>query len=162
MSMTRPGGEDPATAVARSISRRRFLDRSLRGITTGAIGLFAGGSIFSAAAKAAGEECPCSEPGGRVCPDCPPGRGAKKCPDGYRRCRKIDGEPQCAGCVYDTGYWVSCTGLGEGFGYKICIDCWIPRDCTTTCGCRSKIICKHCSSAADVKAEMALVMAGDE
>jgi hypothetical protein len=97
-----------------------------------------------------------------LCEGCPPGRNNKKCPDGYKRCRKIDGEPQCPGCVYETGYWVSCTGLGEGFGYKICIDCWIPGDCDTTCSCKSKTICKKCSSAADVKAEMALVMAGDE
>ena len=161
MSMTRPG-EDPATTVARSISRRRFLDRSLRGITTGAIGLFAGGSIFSAAAKAGGVECPCSVLKGRWCTDCPSGRGRKKCPDGYQRCKTVDGDPQCPYCVYETGYWVSCTGLGEGYGYKICIDCWVPGDCETGCSCRSRTICKHCSSAADVKAEMALVMSGDE
>ena len=159
----RPSGEDPAARVARSISRRKFLDRSLRGLTTGAVGVFAGGSIFSSVARAGdSDKCLCSSPRGVVCTDCPPGRGPKKCPDGHKRCQTIDGVPECVGCVYETGWWVSCTGLGEGFGYRICIDCWIPRDCETTCGCRSAVICRHCSSAADVKAEMALATSGDE
>ena len=162
MSMMRPSGEDPAAKVARAISRRKFLDRSLRGITTGAVGLFAGGSIFSNVARASGEECMCHSPRGVVCTDCPSGKGPKKCPPNHLRCRTIDGVQQCPGCVYESGWWVSCTGLGEGFGYRICIDCWIPGDCDTTCGCRSKVICRFCTSAADVKAEMALAMSGKE
>jgi len=162
MSMMRPSGEDAATKLARSLSRRTFLDRSLRGITTGAVGLFAGGSLFSATAKAAGEECPCSSPRGVVCTDCPPGRGQRKCPEGHKRCKTVDGIQQCPGCIYESAFWVSCTGQGDGFGYRVCIDCWVPGDCETTCGCRSAVICKHCTSPADVKAEMALAMSGDE
>ena len=162
MARVRPNGEDPATAIARTLSRRRFLDRSLRGITAGAVSVFAGGSIFSAAARAGGDECFCASPRGVVCTDCPPGRNRKKCPDGHRRCRTVDGVAQCSGCIYDTGWWVSCTGLGEGFGYRICIDCWQPGDCDTTCGCRSAVICGKCTSAADVKTEMAYAMSGDE
>jgi hypothetical protein len=94
-----------------------------------------------------------------VCLDCPSGRKKKKCPGAYQRCRAVDGVPDCPGCVYEAGWWVSCTGLGEGMGYRICIDCWVPGDCTTTCGCRSKVICGHCTTAADVKREMALAMA---
>jgi hypothetical protein len=161
MSMMRPGGEDAASRFARTISRRKFLDRSLRGVTTAAVGLFATGTIFSDAARA-GEDCPCSAPHGVTCPNCPPGRKAKKCPDGYQRCRTVDGVQQCPGCIYESGFWVSCTGLGEGFGYKICIDCVIPGDCDSSCGCRSSVICRHCTSAADVKAEMALSMSGTE
>jgi hypothetical protein len=162
MSMIRPSGEDPATKLARTISRRRFLDRSLRGITTGAVAVFAGGRLFSSTAKAEGEQCPCSSPRGVECTDCPAGRKEKKCPDGYVRCRTVDGEQMCVGCVYEAGYWVSCTGLGEGFGYRLCVDCMLPGDCNSTCGCRSKVICRHCTSAADVKAEMALAMSGTE
>ena len=161
MSMIRPGGEDPATQIARVISRRKFLDRSLRGLTTGAVALFATGRIFSGTSSAAGDECFCAPPRGVECIDCPPGRHKDKCPPGHQRCRTVDGEQQCPGCVYEHGWWVACTGLGEGFGYKICIDCWRPDDCNTTCGCRSKVICGHCTSAADVKAEMALAMAAD-
>lgn len=161
MSILRPYGEDPATSIARSISRRRFLDRSLRGLTAGAVGLFATGSLFSGSARAS-TECICAAPRGVKCTDCPSGRKRKKCPEGHTRCVTVDGEPQCPGCVYENGWWVSCTGLGEGYGYRICIDCWVRGDCDTTCGCRSKIICRQCESAADVKAEMALASAGDD
>ena len=101
MSMMRPTGEDPATKVARVVSRRKFLDRSLRVITTGAVGLFATGRIFSGSAAADGDECFCAPPRGVPCTDCPPGRGQKKCPDGYKRCRTVDGVEQCPGCVYE-------------------------------------------------------------
>lgn len=161
MSMMRPSGEDPATRIARSISRRKFLDRSLKGFTAGAVGLFAGGSFFTAVARA-GEDCDCHSPRGVDCVDCPSGRRKQKCPHGYDKCQTIDGVQECPGCVYETGWWVQCTGLGEGFGYRICSDCVIPGDCETTCGCRSKVICKHCTSPADVRAEMALAMSDDE
>lgn len=160
MSMLRPSGEDPASRLARAVSRRKFLDRSLKTISAGAIGLFATGSIFTGAAQAGGQ-CSCSYPRGVECTDCPPGRRKKKCPDRYRRCKTVDGVQECPGCIYENGWWVSCTGLGEGYGFKTCTDCWVEGDCNTTCGCKSKIICRTCESAADVKAEMALAMSGD-
>lgn len=159
MSMLRPNGEDSAAKVARALSRRKFLDRSLRGMTAGAVGIFASGSIFGATAKA-GDECFCSAPRGVFCTDCPPGR-KKKCPAGMRRCVTVDGVQQCPGCIYESGWWVSCTGLGDGMGYKICTDCWVKGDCNTTCGCKSKVICRHCRTADDVKQEMALTMSGN-
>ena len=164
MSMLRPGGEDASTKVARALSRRRFLDRSLRGITAGAVGLMTTGTLFQGAARAGGDECPCSSPRGVACENCPPGRKRKKCPTGYARCRSVDGIPTCPGCVYEQAWWVSCTGQGEGgLGYRICIDCYIEGDCESTCGCRSAIICGHCTTPADVKAEMAYAMHdGDE
>lgn len=161
MSMLRPAGEDAATRVARAVSRRRFLDRSFKGIAAGAIGLFATGNVFAGTARA-GDGCYCSYPRGVECDDCPPGRNPKKCPDKHKRCKTVDGVQECPGCIYENGWWVSCTGLGEGYGYRICTDCWRPGFCDTTCGCKSAVICRHCESAADVKAEMALALSGDE
>lgn len=161
MSMLSPG-EDPSTRVARALSRRRFLDRSLKGITAAAVGLITTGTIMNGTAAADEEgRCPCA-PLGPYCDDCPPGQHGKRCPTGYRRCKIVDGEMPCHGCVYEDASWVSCTGLGQGLGYRLCTDCWAQGDCRTLCGCKSNVICRHCQTPADVKAEMALIRVGDD
>ena len=49
--------------------------------------------------------------------------------------------------------WIACTGLGHGYGYKICKDCISRHRCRDWCTCLTECLCCNCKTAADFKEE---------
>lgn len=135
--------------LARRLSRREALMRGLRGVAVVSAGV-AGGTILTAE-QAKAVTCTCGPPNNKYCSGCP----SNGCPSGYDVCYSNQG---CSQCIYASGSWVSCTGLGDcGYGYKRCYDCrkHATTGCTSTCGCLTGILCGFCCSPAEVKAFMA-------
>ena len=80
-----------------------------------------------------------------------------ECPYGYILCK---GSPSsdCFNkegyrCEWPSGMWIACTGLGHGYGYKICKDCISRHRCRDWCTCLTECLCCHCKTAADFKEE---------
>ncbi|WP_157254433.1 hypothetical protein [Nonomuraea typhae] len=142
---------DATDQLARQVSRREGLKRALAGATTLIAGV-AVGQFAGAKSAAAAVDCPCAPPRGVYCSGCP----TNGCPSGHVICKTSHG---CDPCIYSDGYWVSCTGLGScGGGFRLCYDCKKSSGtCSTTCGCRTGILCSGCCTADEVKAEMARV-----
>jgi len=87
------------------------------------------------------------------CRNCRP----TECPHGYILCK---GSPSsdCFNkegyrCEWPSGMWIACTGLGHGYGYKICKDCILPHRCPDWCTCLTECLCCNCKTAADFKEE---------
>lgn len=80
-----------------------------------------------------------------------------ECPHGYILCK---GSPtgDCFNkegyrCEWPSGMWIACTGLGHGYGYKICKDCIFRHRCHDWCTCLTECLCCDCKTAADFKHE---------
>ena len=87
------------------------------------------------------------------CKSCRP----TECPHGYVLCK---GSPwgDCFNkegyrCEWPKGMWIACTGLGHGYGYKICKDCIFRHRCRDWCTCLTECVCCTCKTAADFKEE---------
>jgi hypothetical protein len=133
--------------IARKLSRRTLLFRTLKGTAATAAALSVGS--FVGVKNAFADACDCTPPGqfcwaiGKTCP-------FNGCPTGCSICTTSDG---CGGCIYSSGYWVACTGQGScSNGYRLCYDCKCPG-CGTTCGCLSGCICCNCCSPQEVRLE---------
>jgi hypothetical protein len=80
-----------------------------------------------------------------------------ECPHGYVLC-KGSFVSDCFNhqgyrCEWPAGLWIACTGLGHGYGYKICKDCIFRDRCNDWCTCLTDCICCGCRNAADFKEE---------
>jgi hypothetical protein len=128
-----------AESTARKLTRRRALTKGVKSAFAVMAGLAGGVGL---AIKEAEAVCTCTWAQGRRCSQtsCPQLGG---CPTNYSRCTSAD---WCSGwCPYPNGYWVSCSGLGAGNGYKLCTDCKANiRQCDYLCTCLSD--CIHCDS----------------
>lgn len=146
-------------SVARSISRRKVLTTSIKGVVVTIAGATIGTFVDLKDVFAAG--CTCNWYDGSGNANCPkhPGcnpTGAAGCPSGCSTCTSSDYCLDSKGyyCNYSSGSWISCTGQGTcGNGHKICIDCKCPN-CSYVCTCLSNCICCNCCSAQDVEMEM--------
>lgn len=138
-------------SLARALSRRKMMGTTVKGIFATVAAATLG--QFTNVGDAFAVTCTCDEgwTTGSPCTSigfpCPP----HGCPSGCVTCYTGD----CGGwCIYNTGKWVSCSGLGKcGKGYKVCRDCKCP-DCNHKCTCLSATICRYCCTAQDVKAEV--------
>lgn len=145
---------------ARRLGRRQFLKA---GVMTSAA-VLAGWSVGEGTALASTpycSQCPssgldayCCGPTyrcthwGASCPE-------TGCPSGYSSCTPSNGCTNSQGyhCIYSSGNWVACDGLGHGYGYLVCSDCIGPDGCNHWCTCLSGCICCDCATPADVVAE---------
>ncbi len=142
-------------SVVRRLSRRKIFSATVKGLSAAAIAATLGQiSTVRQAFAVALDQCTCEcdfcWTTGSPCSNCP--SSGVSCPTGCTTCVS----PDCGGwCNYSSGQWVAyqCTGLGEGNGYKMCIDCKCP-DCNNKCTCLSGCICCNCVTPEDVKAEM--------
>jgi hypothetical protein len=159
MSIRRlPGSVDArigtmAERVVRRISRRDALRGAVIGGTASVAALVLGQRPASAATCRCGPTVRCA--------DCP-GVG---CPTGYSLCKgSLTGScfnNQGYRCIYPHGEWIACTGLGSGFGYRVCYDCIGKAGCSGWCTCQSECICCDCDTARDVRAEQHRLQAID-
>lgn len=80
-----------------------------------------------------------------------------ECPHGYLLCKgSFSGDcfnDEGYRCEWPHGYWIACTGLGHGYGYKICKDCKFRDRCRDWCTCLTDCVCCHCKTAKDFKEE---------
>jgi hypothetical protein len=146
-------------SIARGISRRQVLTRTVKGVIATAAGTALG--IFVNMKEAFAVTCTCDWYGGSGNAGCPnhpscPGNGG--CPSGCSPCTSYNGQLTCNNgtyaCGYSNGTWVSCTGLGYcGNGSRICTDCKCP-DCSYVCTCLSACFCCNCCTPQDVEKEM--------
>ena len=79
------------------------------------------------------------------------------CPHGYVLC-KGSFTSDCFNnqgyrCEWPRGLWIACSGLGHGYGYKICKDCIFRNRCRNWCTCLTECLCCNCKTAADFKEE---------
>jgi|SRR5215469_8325433 len=85
------------------------------------------------------------------------------CPTGFKLCKNrsdqfcscINGHGNTAGscCLWSSGNWIACTGLGSGHGYKVCSDCVRHNGCSRWCTCLSNCVCCTCTTAEDIRRE---------
>jgi len=80
-----------------------------------------------------------------------------ECPHGYVVC-KGSRTGDCFNkegyrCEWPQGYWIACTGLGYGYGYKICKDCIFRDRCSDWCTCLTECLCCNCRTAEDFREE---------
>jgi hypothetical protein len=141
-----------AERLTRRMSRRDA-------VRTGILGGIAGMASLTLGAKPAQAvicECGPTYRCGHYGWPCP----SSGCPSGMALCKE-GGSCSCnAGtynqqgycCTYSAGYWVACSGLCKGMGYKLCYDCK-GHGCDRWCTCLSSTICCSCTSAADVREE---------
>ena len=150
-----------AERVVRTISRRDAL-------RTGVLG-----GAGAVAALTVGER-PASGATGCYCgPTYRCGHWGNPCPQhgcptyGFVLCKNDGSYCSCRGggrnsqgycCEYASGYWVACTGLGRGYGYKLCFDCK-RNSCYFWCTCLSATKCRYCTSPADFHKEQARTQA---
>lgn len=149
-----------AERVVRRITRRDALQR---GVLGGAVGL-AAFAIGERPAMAATCDCGptyrCDHWGN----GCPP----NGCPtDGFVLCKNDGSYCSCRGggknsqgycCEYSSGYWVACSGLCKGHGYKLCYDCK-RSSCYYWCTCLSETLCCGCTTPEDARREQAVSQA---
>jgi hypothetical protein len=88
------------------------------------------------------------------------------CPRGYVLC-KGSFTSDCFNkegyrCEWPHGLWIACTGLGHGYGYRICKDCIFRHRCDDWCTCLTDCICCTCKTAADLKAEQLQMLTSDQ
>jgi hypothetical protein len=147
-------------SVARSISRRQIMTRTVKGVIVTVAGTALGTLVNMKAAFAV--SCTCDWYGGSGNANCPshPGCGGAGCPSGCTPCTgdHSKGIYNCNNGYYSCGWisgsWVSCTGLGIcGNGSRICTDCKCP-DCSYVCTCLSQCTCCNCCTPQDVEQEM--------
>ena len=93
------------------------------------------------------------------CGPTPRCRGCRptECPHGYIVCK---GSPRgdCFNkegyrCEWPSGLWIACSGLGHGYGYKICKDCIFRHRCKDWCTCLTECLCCDRKTAAEFKEE---------
>jgi len=141
---------DEATSVvgeelARKISRRHILARSIKGLATFGAALSVGEIIrgpILADAACCGHYGFCAADYGYTCP------GGGGCPSGCSVCTTTH-----CGCVHPFGYWTACSGQGTcGNGYVVCYDCNCTS-CSQKCTCQSSCICCGCCTPAHAQAE---------
>jgi hypothetical protein len=139
--------------LARKLSRRQILKKSVKGIVASVAGLTFGSTVGADPAHA--RACGCSYPGCGHCncrgKSCPRNGG---CPSGCVVCTKADC-PSSA-CIYSGGSWIDadCSCGTCGFGYFRCYDCRCTS-CSKLCGCRTTCLCSGCCRAAELRAQMA-------
>ncbi len=133
--------------AARRMSRRNIL-RTVFVSGAASIAAISIGETPALAADCAGHCGPTPR-----CKGCRP----TECPHGYILCK---GSPSgdCFNkegyrCEWPRGLWIACTGLGHGYGYKICKDCIFRHRCRDWCTCLTECVCCHCKTAADFKEE---------
>lgn len=137
---------DATETLTRRLTRRDVVRRAVLGGATG-IAFF---SIGQRSAFAAGCQCgPTSR-----CSGCP----SDGCPSGYSLCKKPSSgnctNNQGYNCIYPSGYWIACSGLGFcGNGYETCYDCIGPSGCAGWCTCLSSCYCCECCTPEQVRAE---------
>ena len=135
-----------AERTTRAVTRRQAVRTVLVGGATGIASLAVG--VDPALASCAGNCGPT-----RRCSNCRPHR----CPSGYVLC-KGSSTSNCFNyqgyrCEWPAGHWTACTGLGRGYGYKICQDCIGPGGCRYWCTCLTECKCCNCTTQAEVVAE---------
>jgi hypothetical protein len=139
--------------VARKLSRRKLVERGMKGLVTTVAAVSVGGFVNVRTAFAADCTCSCSFPGCGGCFACR-GKGCPSsggCPSGCYICTSGDCPNNCG---YSSGSWICCSGCGVcGFGYKACYDCRCTA-CNVLCGCKSDCICAGCCSPQQVKVQM--------
>jgi hypothetical protein len=145
-------------SVVRAISRRRFVNKAVKSTFAILAGLAAG--TWVGVKDAFAVTCTCDWYDGSSNANCPKHPGCNSsppssCPSGCSLCTSSDYCLDSKGyyCNYSGGYWISCTGLGQGGGFKYCLDCKCPN-CSYVCTCLSECICCNCSKPAQVEAEM--------
>jgi hypothetical protein len=91
---------------------------------------------------------------------------ATECPHGYVVCKgSVVGHcfnDEGYRCEWPAGLWIACTGLGHGYGYRICKDCIFRHRCNDWCTCLTDCLCCNCKSAADLKAEQLQMLTSDQ
>jgi len=89
-----------------------------------------------------------------------------ECPRGYVLCKgSFSGDcfnNEGYRCEWPHGYWIACTGLGHGYGYRICKDCIFRHRCNDWCTCLTDCVCCSCKTAADFKAEQLQMQMSDQ
>jgi hypothetical protein len=98
----------------------------------------------------------------RRCGRCRP----TECPHGYVLC-KGSFTSDCFNnegyrCEWPHGYWIACTGLGHGYGYRICKDCIFRHRCHDWCTCLTDCVCCGCRTAEDFKQEQLQIQMSDQ
>jgi hypothetical protein len=88
------------------------------------------------------------------------------CPHGYVLC-KGSLRSDCFNnegyrCEWPQGLWIACTGLGHGYGYRICKDCIFRDRCSDWCTCLTDCVCCTCRTAEDFKAEQLQIQMSDQ
>jgi hypothetical protein len=89
-----------------------------------------------------------------------------ECPHGYVLCKGSF----TSNCFNDEGYrcewphglWIACTGLGYGYGYRICKDCIFRDRCYDWCTCLTDCLCCGCKTAEDLKQEQLQMQMSDQ
>lgn len=138
--------------VARRVSRRTILIRTLKGVAGTVAGLTIGSWVGMSEAEAVG--CNCLYPGcgncschGKTCP-------SNGCPSGCYVCKSGD----CVNCDYSDGEWTCCSNCCGicGKGFYLCYDCRCTG-CLAQCGCKTNCLCSGCCTPQDVREEMARI-----
>jgi hypothetical protein len=138
-----------AEKATRRMSRRNIL----RTVFVGGAASIAAVSVGETPALAIDPDCLRHCGPTRRCRHCRPA----DCPRGYVLCKGSD-TSHCFNhegyrCEWPRGLWVACTGLGYGYGYRICKDCMYPGRCKDWCTCLTECHCCGCQTAADFKQE---------
>jgi hypothetical protein len=89
-----------------------------------------------------------------------------ECPHGYVLCKgSFTGDcfnHEGYRCEWPHGLWIACTGLGHGYGYRICKDCIFRDRCRDWCTCLTDCVCCSCRTAEDFKAEQLQMQMSDQ
>jgi hypothetical protein len=146
-----------AERIIRTMTRRDALRTAVLGGTAGIAALALGQRPALAVTCYCGPTIPCARYH-HTCPSaagCPPGYIAcKNSSSAYCSCDQGHYNWQGYCCEWASGNWIACSGLGDGYGYKVCSDCLGPaRECTYWCTCLSSCICCDCKNEKDVRAE---------
>lgn len=141
-------------SVVRKMQRRKILIAGIKGVFAATAGIAL--ANFEGIKNAFAVTCTCAWAFGGQCYGT--GSEEQNCPSGCTTCTLQD---YCNGwCNYQSGYWTSCSGLGQcGHGYRICKDCKCPN-CSNVCTILSNILCYGCCTAQQVEAEMRRLAAG--
>ena len=148
-----------AERVVRRITRRDALQRGLLGGAAGLAAFFVGERPAMAQGCYCGPTVRCNNYG-RNCP-------TNGCPADFRLCKNDGSRCSCIGggynvqgycCEYSSGYWVACSGLCHGFGYRLCYDCK-HKHCAHWCTCLSNTHCCHCTTPEEARREQVLSQA---
>jgi hypothetical protein len=160
------GVADVSERFLRKMTRRSALRNSLLGGVVTVAGLAVGEGVAKGCVTESGCSCgPTVRCGtyGHSCPSdgCPSGMDI--CKNGssyYCSCNQGHYNVQGYCCEYACGYWITCTGLCKGYGFRICYDCHGGGlGCSHWCTCLSEILCCQCTSAKDFHKEQARIQA---
>lgn len=135
-----------AERTTRAVTRRQVVRTALVGSATGIASLSIGVDPADAVCKGnCGPTHRCS------------GCRRTRCPAGYTQCKGSSTSGcfnnQGYRCEWPAGHWTACTGLGHGYGFKICQDCIGPGGCADWCTCLTQCKCCHCTTQEEVVAE---------